>query len=108
RRREADQAGLSVSQMLQHIVSASPTGIVVVDTFNDVVYANDRASELGVVRDRLLDDRAWRAAEQVFATGQAIDVDLSPRKLPHPGRSGISVRGWVRLLSAEDRRFAVV
>ncbi|WP_029110686.1 ATP-binding protein [Mycobacterium sp. URHD0025] len=107
-RREADEAGLTVSQMLQHIVSASPNGIVVVDTFNDVVYANDRASELGVVRDRLLDDRAWRAAEQVFATGQAIDVDLSPRKLPHPGRSGISVRGWVRLLSGEDRRFAVV
>lgn len=107
-RREADQAGLTVSQMLQHIVSAAPNGIVVVDTFNDVVYANDRATELGVVRDRLLDDRAWRAAEQVFATGQPIDVDLSPRKLPHPGRSGISVRGWVRLLSSEDRRFAVV
>jgi two-component system, OmpR family, sensor histidine kinase SenX3 len=108
RRREIDQAGMTVSQMLQHIVSAAPNGIVVVDTFNDVVYANDRASDLGVVRDRLLDDRAWRAAEQVFATGQAIDVDLSPRKLAHPGRSGISVRGWVRLLSAEDRRFAVV
>lgn len=99
---------MTVSQMLAHIVSASPDGIVVVDTFNDVVYANDRATELGIVRDRLLDDRAWRAAEQVFATGQAVDVDLSPRKLPHPGRSGISVRGWVRLLSAEDRRFAVV
>ncbi len=97
-----------MSQMLQHIVSASPNGIVVVDTFNDVVYANERASELGVVRDRLLDDRAWRAAEQVFATGQAIDVDLSPRKLAHPGRSGISVRGLVRPLTDQDRRFAVV
>lgn len=107
-RREADEAGLTVSQMLQHIVSASPNGIVVVDTFNDVVYANDRATELGVVRDRLLDDRAWRAAEQVFATGADIDVDLSPRKLTHPGRSGLSVRGWVRPLSAEDGRFAVV
>ncbi len=107
-RREADAAGMTVSQMLQHIVSSAPNGIVVVDKFNDVVYANDRASELGVVRDRLLDDRAWRAAEQVFATGQPIDVDLSPRKLTHPGRSGISVRGWVRPLSGEDRRFAVV
>ncbi|MGV0740813.1 sensor histidine kinase [Mycolicibacterium sp. XJ870] len=108
RRREVDEAGMTVSQMLQHIVSLSPTGIVVVDTFNDVVYANDRAGELGVVRDRLLDDRAWRAAEQVFATGQNIQVDLSPRKVTHPGRSGISVRGEVRLLADDDGRFAVV
>jgi two-component system sensor histidine kinase SenX3 len=107
-RQAADEAGLTVSQMLQHIVSLSPVGIVVVDMFNDVVYTNDRADELGVVRDRLLDERAWRAAEQVFATGQSIEVDLSPRKLANPGRSGISVRGTVKLLTDHDRRFAVV
>lgn len=107
-RQVAEEAGLTVSQMLQHIVSLSPVGIVVVDMFNDVVYTNDRADELGVVRDRLLDERAWRAAEQVFATGQAIEVDLSPRKLANPGRSGISVRGTVKLLTDRDRRFAVV
>ncbi|WP_026256697.1 cell wall metabolism sensor histidine kinase WalK [Mycobacterium sp. 155] len=106
--RAADEAGLTVSQMLQHIVSLSPVGIAVVDTFNDVVYTNDRADELGVVRDRLLDERAWRAAEQVFATGQDIEVDLSPRKVANPGRSGISVRGTVKLLTDHDRRFAVV
>lgn len=104
----ADEAGLTVSQMLQHIVSLSPVGIVVVDTFNDVVYTNDRADELGVVRDRFLDERAWRAAEQVFATGQDIEVDLSPRKVANPGRSGLSVRGTVKLLTDHDRRFAVV
>ncbi|MEE6163954.1 MULTISPECIES: sensor histidine kinase [unclassified Mycolicibacterium] len=107
-RRAADEAGLTVSQMLQHIVSLSPVGIVVVDMFNDVVYTNDRADELGVVRDRLLDERAWRAAEQVFATGQSIEVDLSPLKVANPGRSGISVRGTVKLLTDHDRRFAVV
>ncbi|WP_019971919.1 ATP-binding protein [Mycobacterium sp. 141] len=104
----ADEAGLTVSQMLQHIVSLSPVGIVVVDTFNDVVYTNDRADELGVVRDRLLDERAWRAAEQMFATGHDIEVDLSPRKVANPGRSGLSVRGTVKLLTDHDRRFAVV
>jgi two-component system sensor histidine kinase SenX3 len=83
-------------------------GIVVVDMFNDVVYTNDRADELGVVRDRLLDERAWRAAEQVFATGQSVEVDLSPLKVANPGRSGISVRGTVKLLTDHDRRFAVV
>ena len=107
-RRAADEAGLTVSEMLQHIVSLSPMGIVVVDTFNDVVYANERAAQLGVVRDRLLDDRAWRAAEQVFATGHDVGIDLSPGKMANPGRSGISVRGTVRLLTEDDRRFVVV
>ncbi|WP_422742328.1 sensor histidine kinase [Mycobacterium sp. WMMD1722] len=108
RRRAVDQAGITVSQMLAHIVRTSPVGIAVVDTFRDVVYSNARAAELGLVRDRLLDERAWAAAEQVLATGQGVEVDLSPRKVFRPGRSGLSVRGTVRLLSEEDRRFAVV
>ena len=107
-RRAADAAGMTVSQMLQHITSLSPMGVAVVDTFNDVVYSNDRADELGVVRDRILDDRAWQAAQRVFESGQDVEVDLSPLKVANPGRSGISVRGKVRLLTDDDRRFAVV
>ncbi|HWV27623.1 MAG TPA: two-component system sensor histidine kinase SenX3 [Aeromicrobium sp.] len=107
-RRAADAAGMTVSQMLQHITSLSPMGVAVVDTFNDVVYSNDRAVELGVVRDRILDDRVWQAAQRVFESGQDVEVDLSPLKVANPGRSGISVRGKVRLLTDDDRRFAVV
>jgi len=107
-RRAADAAGMTVSQMLQHITSLSPMGVAVVDTFNDVVYSNDRAVELNVVRDRILDDRAWQAAQRVFESGQDVEVDLSPLKVANPGRSGISVRGKVRLLTDDDRRFAVV
>ena len=94
--------------MLAHIVSLSPVGIVVVDTYRDVVYINDRARELGLARDRLLDDRAWLAAQRTLATGEDVEVDLSPRKRQTPGRSGLSVRGHVRLLTEDDRRFAVV
>jgi two-component system sensor histidine kinase SenX3 len=108
RRRAAEQSGITVSQMLEHIVSGSPVGIVVVDTYRDVVYTNNRARELGLVRDRLLDDRAWLAAERTLATGEDGEVDLSPRKRTNPGRSGLSVRGHVQLLTEEDRRFAVV
>jgi two-component system, OmpR family, sensor histidine kinase SenX3 len=108
RQRAAEQAGITVSQMLQHIVSQAPVGIVVVDTFRDVVYTNARARELGLVRDRLLDDRAWMAAQQTLATGEDVEVDLSPRKREHAGRSGLQVRGHVRLLTEDDRRFAVV
>jgi two-component system, OmpR family, sensor histidine kinase SenX3 len=107
-RQAAEQAGLTVSQMLEHVVSQSPVGIVVVDTYRDIVYTNDRARQLGLVRDRLLDDRAWLAAERTLATGEDGEVDLSPRKRPNPGRLGLSVRGHVRLLTEDDRRFAVV
>lgn len=108
RRRAAEAAGITVSQMLAHIVSSSPVGIVVVDKFRDVVYSNTRAEELGLVRDRLLDERAWEAAQHTLSTGEDVQVDLSPRKVAHPGRSGLSVRGAVRLLTSADHRFAVV
>jgi two-component system sensor histidine kinase SenX3 len=107
-RRAAAQAGLTVSQMLAHIIAESPMGIVVVDVHRDVVYSNRRADELGLVRDRLLDERAWLAAERTLGSGEDGEVDLSPRRQAHPGRSGISVRGHVRLLTEQDRRFAVV
>ncbi len=107
-RRAAQEAGITVSEMLAHIVSLSPVGIVVVDTYRDVVYINDRARELGLARDRLLDDRAWLAAQRTLATGEDVEVDLSPRKRQTPGRSGLSVRGHVRLLTEDDGRFAVV
>ncbi|MFY9918120.1 MAG: sensor histidine kinase, partial [Mycobacterium sp.] len=87
-RRAVEESGITVSEMLAHIVSLSPVGIVVVDTYRDVVYTNDRARELGLVRDRLLDDRAWLAAQRTLATGDDVEVDLSPRRRAQPGRSG--------------------
>ncbi len=107
-RRAITEAGITVSQMLQHVVSLAPIGMVVVDTHRDVVFINDRAVELGLVRDRLLDDRAWKAAQRTLATGEEVDVDLSPPRRAAAGRSGLSVRGHVRLLSEQDPRFAVV
>jgi two-component system sensor histidine kinase SenX3 len=108
RRRGVDQDGITVSQMLQQIVSLSPVGTVVVDTYRDVVYMNEQARGLGLVRDRLLDDRAWAAAQRTLSSGLDVDFDLAPVKRQNPGRSGLSVRGHVRLLSEDDRRFAVV
>ena len=60
-----------------------------------------------MVGDRLLDDRAWNAARRTLISGEEVDVDLTPPR-PLPGRSGLSVRGHVRLLAEEDRRFAVI
>jgi two-component system, OmpR family, sensor histidine kinase SenX3 len=100
-------AGITVSQMLQRIVALMPLGAAVVDTHRDVVYLNERARELGLVRDRQLDEQAWRAAQQALG-GDDVEFDLAPGRRPGSGRSGLSVHGHARLLSEEDRRFAVV
>ena len=107
-RRAIAQTGITVSQMLQHVVSLAPIGMIVVDGLRDVVFINERATELGLVRDRLLDERAWKAAQRTLATGEEVEVDLSPPRRAAAGRSGLSVRGHVRLLSEQDPRFAVV
>ena len=84
-RRPGHGAGMTVSQMLQRTVSLAPVGVVVVDTLRDVVVANDRAVELGLVRERLLDDRVWAAAQRTLATGEDVEVDLSaPRGVAQP------------------------
>lgn len=108
RRRTTATAGLTVSQMHELIAANSPNGVVVVDAFRDVVYCNARAEELGVVRDRLLDDRAWEGAQRTLVTGDEGEIDLSETNPNRSGRSRLSVRGYVRLLSPTDRRFAVL
>jgi len=103
----AEWTGITVAQMLQRIVALMPLGAAVVDSHRDVVYLNDRARELGLVRDRQLDDQAWQAAQQALA-GDEVEFDLQPGRRQVAGRSGLSVHGQARLLSEEDRRFAVV
>ncbi|TVS77015.1 sensor histidine kinase [Mycobacterium helveticum] len=102
----AESTGITVAQMLQRIVGLMPLGAAVVDCHRDVVYRNERAKELGLVRERQLDDQAWQAAQQAL-DGDDVEFDLRPAKRA-PGRSGLSVHGHARLLSEEDRRFAVV
>lgn len=105
-RRQVD-AGLTTSQVLDLIVLASESGIAVVDRYRDVVLVNPRAEELGLVRNRLLDERAWAAVEKVLATGEAAEFDLTAKN-PLPGRSRIAVRGVARPLSQEETGFTVL
>ena len=72
--RSDEQTGLTMSQVLDLIVLASESGIAVVDGFHDVVLFNPRAEELGLVKNRLVDERAWRAAQEVLRTGQPVEV----------------------------------
>ena len=103
-----EAAGITVAQMLERIVALMPLGAAVVDRHRDVVCHNGRAKELGLVRERQLDDEAWKAARKTLADGADVEFDLLPGKRQVPGRSGVSVHGQARLLSEQDRRFAVV
>jgi two-component system, OmpR family, sensor histidine kinase SenX3 len=107
-RAAVESAGITVAQMLQRMVALMPLGAAVVDRHRDVVYLNDRAKELGLVRERQLDDEAWKAARQALADGADVEFDLPPSKRQQPGRSELAVHGHARLLSDQDRRFAVV
>ncbi|WP_019852664.1 sensor histidine kinase [Actinopolyspora mortivallis] len=91
--------GPTVAELLQRLVHTSNNGIVVLNSFGDVVVHNPRADELGFVRDNRPDPRARKASEQALNTGRPVPVDLSPlnRDAPH-GRSPAAVLGDVRPL----------
>ncbi|MEB3062276.1 sensor histidine kinase [[Mycobacterium] zoologicum] len=110
RRVATERSGITVSQMLQQIVSHASLGIVVVDNHRDVVYLNDRATALGLVRGRLLDDGAWEAARRALDGEDEVVFDLTAaNRAAGATRSELSaVRGYARLLSEQDVRFAVV
>ena len=101
-------AGMTAAEVLQRTVASAPVGVVVVDRLRDVVVSNDRAIELGLVREGLLDDRVWAAAQRTLAHGEHVDVDLAAPLGVAGRRSGVSVHGHVRLLSAKNPRLAVI
>lgn len=102
-------SGLTMSQVLDLIILASESGIAVVDRFHDVVLSNPRAEELGLVRNRLIDDRAWEAAQKVLADGHPVEVDISSKDFrTSTSRDRMAVRCVARLLSKEDQRFVVL
>ncbi|WP_338886448.1 sensor histidine kinase [Rhodococcus sovatensis] len=102
-------SGLTMSQVLDLIILASESGIAVVDRFHDVVLSNPRAEELGLVRNRLIDDRAWEAAQKVLADGNPVEVDISSRDVrTSTSRDRMAVRCVARMLSKEDQRFVVL
>ncbi len=101
-----DQSELTMAQVLDRVVFSASTGIAVVDKFHDVILFNPRAEDLGLVRDRLIDDRAWVAANRVLDRDQVVELDLSGKN-PR-GRDRIAVRGLARRLFDDDPRFVVL
>ncbi|SNV23380.1 two-component histidine kinase SenX3 [Rhodococcus rhodochrous] len=102
----SDEADLTMFDVLDRVVHGASTGIAVVDKFHDVVLSNPRAEELGLVRNRQIDDRAWVAACRVLETRKPIELDLGAKALL--GREPVAVRCTVRPLLDQDPRFVVL
>jgi two-component system sensor histidine kinase SenX3 len=106
--RDGVETPMSIFDVVERAVSFAPIGVVVVGTSRDILISNQRATELGLVRDRVLDDRVWSAAQRTLATDADVELDLlAPGGVP-AGRRGVSVRGHVRLLRDEYPRLAVI
>ncbi|BDH55606.1 cell wall metabolism sensor histidine kinase WalK [Tsukamurella sp. PLM1] len=99
---------MTVAELNRAVVQESPTGLVVVDRFRDVILCNARAEAFSLVREQLLDDRVWNAVSQVLATGAPRTVELTVTR--RADRAAIAVRCRVDLIegTAPDERYAVV
>ena len=94
--RSARAAGPTLAELLQRLMHSSRSGLVVVNRHGDVVLHNPQAVTMGVVRNTRADARAAKACEQVVASGEPMEVDLSP--LERRGRQPQAVVGHVRPL----------
>ena len=108
-RRAAEQSGITVSQMLAaHRRRGRRWGSSwSTPTVTSSTPMTGRANWVWSATGCSTTGPGW-PRERTLATGEDGEVDLSPRKRANPGRSGLSVRGHVRLLTEDDRRFAVV
>jgi two-component system sensor histidine kinase SenX3 len=99
RHRSAAQppAGPTISVLLHRLVQSSHNGVVILNSFGDVVQHNPRAEELGVVRNRRVDTHTKKAAELVKETGETVEIELRPRERSF-GRGPEAVRGEIRPL----------
>ena len=109
RRRSADaEARLTVAELLQRALSNAPMGVLVVDSTRGVPVMNHRVSEMGLMREGVLDERLWEVAQRTLATGQDTQVDLSAPRGLSGRRAGLAVHGTIRLLSDQSPRLAVI
>lgn len=98
----------TVAQVMHFVLEASPLGIAVVDRRQDVVVENQRARDLGLIRDRVLIPEVWRLAALVFDDGEHRDAVYRPRAERRGDRPVFSVAVSVSVLTSLDDRFVVV
>ncbi|MFT4125515.1 MAG: ATP-binding protein [Gordonia sp. (in: high G+C Gram-positive bacteria)] len=102
--------------LLSLIVCNSEVAVAVVDEFRDVVLYNERATDLGLVSERLLADAVWDAVLTVLGSGEERRFDFAP-PVSSLGflstgraarRTAASVRCLARPVSYRDESYVVV
>ena len=102
--------------LLDLIVEGGETGLAVVDVVRDVVFYNERAVYLGMVRDHLLDDDVWEHAQATLETGAVEQFRFVPSQSAgafvstgiSPGRKVQAVSCRSGLVTDGTERYAVV
>lgn len=110
RRRRSDETAnrLTVSEILEQVVSNSPIGVLAVDATGSVSVSNERVSEMGIIREGVLDERLWAAVQNSLMTGEEAEVDLSAPRGLAGRRAGLAVHATIRPLTEKASRLAVV
>lgn len=108
-RRETSQNRVStIAQVMHFALESSPLGVAVVDRRDDLVLANRRVRDLGIVEGRQVIPEVWRLAQRVFEDGEDRDsaVSLEPETAgPAPV---FSVSVTVQRLTSVDDRFVLI
>ncbi len=99
---------MSVSELLQRAVSTAPVGVLVVDSAGAVRVRNRRVTEMGMMRNGMLDDRLWAAAASTLESGADAEVDLAAPRGLAGRRAGLAVHAKIRLLNPQSPRLAVI
>ena len=110
-----DDGRMTKAGLLSMVVRNTETAIAVVDEFRDVVLYNQRAVELGLVREMLLADPVWEDVKEVLDTGVERRFEFSPPmsslgfvstgRTPRP--SVEHVRCHARIVAQGEERYVV-
>lgn len=110
-----DDGRMTKAGLLSMVVRNTETAIAVVDEFRNVVLYNQRAVELGLVREMLLADPVWEAVKEVLDTGVERRFEFSPPmsslgfvstgRTPRP--SVEHVRCHARIVAQGEERYVV-
>lgn len=102
----SDDVMLSKAEVLLSAMQQAPLALAVVDRFEDLIIANDRAEELGIVTDHRVTEEVWGTVEETFRSGAEAHFHL-----PGYSRAGHrvpSVSGHTVFLRDEIKKFVVV
>lgn len=102
------ESGFSLSKgdVLYGAMQQAPLALAVVDKFEDLIIANDRSRELGIVTEHRVNDEVWAAVQEAFRTGEEGRFHLAA--YTRAGHRHPSVAGQTQFLREANDKFVLV